>query len=84
MHDHPMADGDAIADFHGLAGIGMDDTIVLDVGISPMVIHSLSPRITEPHHMLAFFFIRTLPITTALGAIQYRLPAAPGVWPSRE
>ena len=35
-----------------------------------MVIQSLSPRSTAPNQMLAPFFSRTLPITTASGAIQ--------------
>ncbi len=37
---------------------------------SPMMIQSLSPRSTAPHQMLAPFISRTLPISTALGAIQ--------------
>ena len=37
---------------------------------SPTVIQSLSPRSTAPNHTLAFFFSRTRPMSTALGAIQ--------------
>ncbi len=33
MNDDAMADGDALADFHRLAGIGMDDALVLHIGI---------------------------------------------------
>ena len=37
----------------------------------PTVISSLSPRSTAPHHTEASTSSRTLPISTAVGAIQY-------------
>jgi hypothetical protein len=37
---------------------------------SPIVIGSLSPRSTLPHQTLAFFSSLTIPMTTAVGAIQ--------------
>ena len=71
MHDDAMADGDPAPDGHGLSRIGVNDAMILDIGVlGPIVIHSLSPRSTAPNQMLAPFSSRTFPISTASGAIQ--------------
>ena len=40
---------------------------------SPISTHSLSPRSVEPYQILASRLSRTLPMTIAVSAIQYRL-----------
>ena len=46
MNNRPVADGDMVADAHRLAGIGMQDATVLDVGTCP----HRDPVIVAPQH----------------------------------
>jgi hypothetical protein len=35
MDDHAMADGHAASDGHGLSRIGVNDAMILDIGVRP-------------------------------------------------